>query len=379
MAYISKLTIGGTTYDIYDAEARAILSQVLVFVGVTTVALTDGATSPSTYGGLTGITIPSGKTGADTVDTGTVVIYSSLEFVWDGSKWAEFGDLSEMSLQTSSASFVNDVSTSSASFLTSVSGSPTNESANTGAGTSHSHTMSGTTKHLYINAAREKLVTATQSANVLSSVAKGTLSTTSTSNGDGVVASLDTAKLVTASVTPAAVGTGVTVVTGMASNPYYASVAANADGTNTNTLTLTSITPSTASITPAVAGTAFTYATGALSSDGSGSTVAYSGTTKYLELGAQSVTVEGTVATGALSNTGSGSSVVYSAVVAFSTASTVVTVDVLASLSANTGVESAHTHTYSKTSQISLTTSDATAITGVTTSSASAIKSATLS
>lgn len=265
--------------------------------------------------------------------------------MWDGAKWAEFGTTSSWtpSLDKDSVLGADTTFTPSAS------------SANTGAGTSHSHTMGGTSKYLGQIVTKLNMKTSTQSATVQSSVALGTLSTTSTSNGDGVVASLDTAKLVTASITPAVVGAGVTVVTGMASNPYYASVSSNADGTNTNTLTLTAITPSTDSITPATAGTAFTYATGALSSDGSGSTVAYSGTTKYLELGTQSVTVQGTVATGQLQLGASGAAVATDVSVITSTSGTYA---VITALDANTGAESAHTHTYDKTSSITVGTND---------------------
>ena len=121
------------------------------------------------------------------------------------------------------------------------------------------------------------------------------------------------------------------------------------------TITFTPITPTTAPITPAKAGTAFTYATGALSSNGSGSAVAYSGTTKYLELGAQSVTVRGTVATGQLQLGASGAAVATDVSVITSTSGTYA---VITALNANTGSESAHTHTYDKTSSITVGAND---------------------
>lgn len=92
--YFTKLTIANASYDIMDVEARELissLSQALIFVGVTTTVITDGQATPNTYGGLSGITIPSGHTSTDAVDTGTVVIYDGHEFVWDGAKWSEFG------------------------------------------------------------------------------------------------------------------------------------------------------------------------------------------------------------------------------------------------------------------------------------------------
>ena len=374
--YISKINIAGVVYDIYDKEARELLAKTLVFVGVTSTAITDGAATPSTYGGLSGITIPPGHTGTDTLDAGTVVIYNQKEFVWDGSKWAEFGDLSDLSL-----------STTTDNFLKTVSGTPTNQTVNTGAGSSHSHTMGGTTKYLEVSADNsQKLVTADVTewtsataknvasagtavavfnsinstatggikvitdvsgggqagevitagvaASVAATVATGISTSNATATGRiaytaGVTA---TNKMVTAQVTPAAVGTAVSAIayTGTfpaATDIYTAKgtrymqkgsqyVSANSDGTNTNTLNLLSLavngtTTTTGSaiddmaallydaggigavgsnITPASAGTQITYATGALATNGSGSAVATGGTTSYLYLNTQSQT-----------------------------------------------------------------------------------------
>lgn len=189
--YISKINIAGVVYDIYDKEARDLLAKTLVFVGVTTTAVSDGATTPATYGGLAGITIPPGHTGADTLDAGTVVIYNQKEFVWDGAKWAEFGDLSDLSLSTTTGNFV-----------TGVTATPTNTATNTGAGTAHSHTMGGTTKYIGLAGNTIGLYKGSQSASIVETVATGTLSTTSgAGKGDGVVASLTTQKLVTDTVT----------------------------------------------------------------------------------------------------------------------------------------------------------------------------------
>lgn len=87
MADISKITLpSGTTYNIKDATARssiAALSGALTFLGTTTTALTDGATtSPITIGGT-----------SVTPAAGNVVIYGNSEFVWSEaeSKWREFG------------------------------------------------------------------------------------------------------------------------------------------------------------------------------------------------------------------------------------------------------------------------------------------------
>ena len=101
-SYISKLKVpnDNTTYYVRDSEAQtsitnlqnlvAALGTPLDFRGVTTVPILDNATTPSTYQAAS-LTPPSGKVATDTIVTGTVAIYGSKEFVWDGSKWHEFG------------------------------------------------------------------------------------------------------------------------------------------------------------------------------------------------------------------------------------------------------------------------------------------------
>lgn len=90
MPDISKIKLpSGNTYDIVDAGAReliAALSGSTSYLGVTTTALTDGATTnPITVKGT-----------STTVTTGNIVVYGQAEFIWDGTKWNEFGDLSTL-------------------------------------------------------------------------------------------------------------------------------------------------------------------------------------------------------------------------------------------------------------------------------------------
>lgn len=85
MADISKITLpSGTTYDIKDAVARQMASGVIHIVpGTNTTALTDGATTnPITVDGK-----------SYTAVSGDAVFYNNKEFVFDGTKWHEFGDL----------------------------------------------------------------------------------------------------------------------------------------------------------------------------------------------------------------------------------------------------------------------------------------------
>lgn len=87
MADISKITLpSGTTYDVKDATARELIKTLgspTSYLGVTTTAITDGATtSPITIGDK-----------SVTPKAGDIVAYGSSEFVWSDteSKWREFG------------------------------------------------------------------------------------------------------------------------------------------------------------------------------------------------------------------------------------------------------------------------------------------------
>ena len=88
MADISKITLPtGTTYNIKDAHARELIDEMsgyTDFLGVTTTALTDGAT-----------TNPIKINNADvTAKKGNIATYGSAEFIFNGTAWQAFGDLS---------------------------------------------------------------------------------------------------------------------------------------------------------------------------------------------------------------------------------------------------------------------------------------------
>ena len=90
MADISKITLpSGNTYDIKDAIARNLIQSLAgftKFLGVTTTILTDGSTiNPVTINGE-----------AVTADTGSIVTYGSQEFIFNGTAWQAFGDLSAL-------------------------------------------------------------------------------------------------------------------------------------------------------------------------------------------------------------------------------------------------------------------------------------------
>ena len=90
----ASLTFGSKSFN--GSEAKEItaadlgLSSALKFLGTTTTALTDGATTNP-------ITINSANV---TAQTGNVVLYDHLEFIWNGSKWEELGDEQSFALKS---------------------------------------------------------------------------------------------------------------------------------------------------------------------------------------------------------------------------------------------------------------------------------------
>lgn len=79
----------GNVYDIVDAGARELIAALegsTAYLGVTTTALTDQATTnPIQVDG-----------NSVTATSGNMVVYGRKEFIFDGTKWAEFGDLSSL-------------------------------------------------------------------------------------------------------------------------------------------------------------------------------------------------------------------------------------------------------------------------------------------
>lgn len=88
MANLSQIRIGETLYDLKDAAARQQISEIISTIssgihyrGVTTSELADGSTTNP-------ITI---NEESYTAETGDLVIYGDLEFIFDGTTWHEFG------------------------------------------------------------------------------------------------------------------------------------------------------------------------------------------------------------------------------------------------------------------------------------------------
>lgn len=90
--YLSKITLNvkvndvvtPVEYTLKDAEARELIEQIghaVYWIGVTTDALTDGATTNP-------ITVNSESV---TAKLGGMVSYNGSEFVWNGTAWQEMG------------------------------------------------------------------------------------------------------------------------------------------------------------------------------------------------------------------------------------------------------------------------------------------------
>lgn len=100
--YISQLVVGGVTYDIKDLEARALAAGGIHYIGVTTTALTDGATTSP-------IVIDEANV---TPKKGDLVLYAETggehtEYLWNGEHWdrlgyGKFGDLAYKNSATGS-------------------------------------------------------------------------------------------------------------------------------------------------------------------------------------------------------------------------------------------------------------------------------------
>lgn len=88
MANLKQITLpSGNTYDIVDQGARDLIAAIessSAWIGVTTTPLTDGAT--------TNPIIINGE--SVTAKTGNQTSYGSKEFIFNGTFWQEYGDLS---------------------------------------------------------------------------------------------------------------------------------------------------------------------------------------------------------------------------------------------------------------------------------------------
>lgn len=95
----NKLTVGSRTFDGSTAVTISAsdlgLEQAMKFLGSSSIAISDGATTnPITIG-----------TASVEVTAGNVVLYGGYEYVWTGSAWEQLGDEGSFSLKTHTHNF----------------------------------------------------------------------------------------------------------------------------------------------------------------------------------------------------------------------------------------------------------------------------------
>lgn len=250
---ISKITLpSGTTYEIKDAWSReriSALGQVMNFLGVTT---TDIATNPSTNPiSVGGETVTAG--------VGDVVIYGSKEFVWTGSTWAEFGDLSNINVGKNTSDLVTGTIARKEYNVGSGDANITITATATSAmGTGATFTTTVTPSEKQLKKETINAVSA-NATNVLKSVTASQVDINTTSEGgEKIVQNVAVAKLGTASFTPkvaggsASIGTTTIVpaVSGTIALPNNASHVEVGTGLSSGTSVLTGLgTPSTTTLT----------------------------------------------------------------------------------------------------------------------------------
>lgn len=278
MPDIKKITLpSGNTYDLVDAGARELISALsgsTAFLGLTTTALTDGATTnPITVNGS-----------SVTATTGNIVVYESAEFIWDGAKWIEFGDLSSLGdlayKDTASVSFSGGTTDkclgSDATFTTSVTPTTTNIKATaSGAAVGADGTAAAVTGYASpttdtfvksVSAETNKKLVTTSVPNVTSAgsastwnFAMGTGADAETliiSGGNGSAPTLGTAITAATGATDAN-GTGDSIVTGVTIGSSAAAITALGTPATATCLTGVKVTaqPTVALATGATAGT----------------------------------------------------------------------------------------------------------------------------
>lgn len=173
-SYIQELVVGGSSYFLKDKDARdAIdkLSSYTEFLGVTTTNVKTSTTAnPVTIGGQ-----------QVTAKKGDIVIYEAGEFIWDGSAWAEFGDLSGIYDQLGDLAFNDEASASYTPAGTiSVSGDFTGKEATitvSGSTTGSITVASDSATGNYTPAGSVSVVLDPATLNVVNSATQGTLPT----------------------------------------------------------------------------------------------------------------------------------------------------------------------------------------------------------
>lgn len=146
-ATIDSIKVGGRTYDIADSYARSLIGGSIHIVGETSTALTDLATTNPIDIIDTPGTPPT--THSYTAVQNDAVYYSHKEFVFDGTNWHEFGDITGLgSLAFKNSASGNGDLTGATASAPVVTLATTTIDTMTNAGTMFSATVDGTTLQL---------------------------------------------------------------------------------------------------------------------------------------------------------------------------------------------------------------------------------------
>lgn len=338
--YLSIINMGGENLYIKDQEAREMLSATMHWRGVTTTAIAENSTiNPISIGGE-----------SYTAVAGDVVAYDVKEFIFNGTKWQEFGDLGSFRAlafadTASGSTTLTDYVTggSNAESSVSLSGGSTGKLVKTSItpvdGTETVSKVSSTSSKLVtasitpvggsetvskVSAGSSKLVTTsitpvdgTETVSVVSGKTSGNLVTTSIVPAVSAGTVHDTPTLNTTSVGSASAWSAGSLPTAGHSMSYTAASETLTIGSGSaGSLPSLTITPTTvgSSLTAGTAvdvaktGTAVTVATGNITAQGEGSAVVtgFSSADKTVAKAGTAVTV----ATGSVASTGAGAGVV---------------------------------------------------------------------
>lgn len=289
---ISKIKIGSTIYDIKDVTARAAAVGTIKLKGTTTTALTDEAT-----------TNPIKISNADyTAVANDAVFYGKKEFVFDGTKWHEFGDMSglgALATKDSASASYTPAGTNAASTVTLTGGSTSKLVTTSITGTNGTETVSAVT-----STSSKLATTSITPTNGTESVSKVTktaskLVTTSLKGVAGTLTTHDTPTLTTGSVGSASGWNAGTMFSATYDNETLTLTAGTVPSlTITSTTVGTGLTAGTAQTVATANSSATTVATGSVASTGTGSDIVTAVTISDKTVAKAGAAV--TVATGAL-------------------------------------------------------------------------------
>lgn len=275
MANISKILINETTYDLKDAVARQQISEIISSItsgihyrGVTTSELEDGdTTNPITIKGE-----------SYTAESGDLVIYGQLEFIFDGTEWHEFGSTGSLKALAFKDTASGDINATDSGHTHTVTYKKTSATHSVTQGTvsaSGKFTPSGSVTVGSGTANYTPAGTNEASAVSLTGGSTSKLTTTSIKGVAGTITTHDTPTLNKSSVGSASGWDAGTMFSASVSGETLVFTPGEAPSlTVTPTEVGTSLTAGTSQTVATADDSATTVATGSVSSSGNGATVA---------------------------------------------------------------------------------------------------------